>query len=134
MLYNIFGAGTLVQWNVSSYNHMEGWPVENSLTKSVGAVTYTTTFPVPSDTSALCVLKYVDRKQRNVKPAITLSVKANIVFNRDKTVFILSLLCREVNVSVDWFPVYRSAYVLFKGENRKPAESLRTFNASYEVT
>jgi len=45
------------------------------------------------------VLKNVDKKQRNVNAAITLSVKANIVFNRDSTVFMFSFLA-EVNVSL----------------------------------
>jgi len=55
-------------------------------------------------------LKNVDKKQRNVNAAITLSVKANIVFNRDSTVFMFSFLA-EVNVSLtehEWFYVKSS--------------------------
>ena len=56
------------------------------------------TLPVFIATTVWCSLKAVDRKQRKVNPAITLSVKAKIVFNLDKTVFISK---QEVNVSLD---------------------------------
>lgn len=50
--------------------------------------TYTTTFPVSMTTSVLFILKAVVRKQQKVNPAITLSVKAKIVFNLERNVFI----------------------------------------------
>ena len=56
------------------------------------------TLPVFIATTVWCSLKAVERKQRKVNPAITLSVKAKIVFNLDKTVFISK---QEVNVSLD---------------------------------
>jgi hypothetical protein len=57
------------------------------------------TFPVLMATTAWWSLKYVDKKHRKVNPAITLSVKAKIVFNLAKTVFMFRFLKQEVNVS-----------------------------------
>ena len=54
------------------------------------SATYTVTFAVLMSIVLLWVLNAVVRKQQNVKAAITLSVKAKIVFKRERNVFILT--------------------------------------------
>ena len=64
------------------------------------SATYTVTLAVLMSIVLLWALNAVVRKQQNVKAAITLSVKAKIVFKRERNVFILTSWCGSRLVSV----------------------------------
>ena len=54
-------------------------------------LTYTKALPVDTLTEVMCSLKNVEIKQPAVSAAITLKVNANIVFARDRNVFIMTI-------------------------------------------
>ena len=58
-------------------------------------LTYTKALPVDTLTEVMCSLKNVEIKQPAVSAAITLKVNANIVFARDRNVFIMTIFFIE---------------------------------------